>query len=331
MEITGQILKENREKAGLTLNEVSLATKINVKILEAMENGQKKALPAMTFLRGFVIIYAKYLKLDEESILQTFYEEMGTSKPHKLRKANEVNGEDNKDVIFNPRSLASKFFAVTGILVLILLILFVRQIVNKYEKEAQIPPPEDIKEIVQQHVEIDAESNEDEKPNIIEKPVDIVETPAPAPTPVTAPAPPATIKPIEKVEKTVETNSPPAKPVLSEKILEAEKLVKKPVEKPTEKATEKVEKTIEANLKTKIPANPQEIIIEALDNTKLAITIDNKNKFDISLKASEIHVIKANSSIVLNLTDGGAVSLIHNGKRKGVPGDLGRSMKLDFP
>lgn len=77
--------------------------------------------------------------------------------------------------------------------------------------------------------------------------------------------------------------------------------------------------------------DPQEIIIEALDNTQFTFKIDDKDKKSISLKATEIHVIKANFSIDLNLVDGGAVNLIHNGKRKGVPGDLGRAISLKFP
>lgn len=72
MEVTGKIFKENRIKAKLTIDEVSLATKINVKVLNAIEEGNKENLPAFTFLRGFVRTYAKFLKLDEESIMNTF-------------------------------------------------------------------------------------------------------------------------------------------------------------------------------------------------------------------------------------------------------------------
>ncbi|MCM2281484.1 MAG: helix-turn-helix domain-containing protein, partial [Bdellovibrionaceae bacterium] len=81
MKTTGQILKENRERKGITLNEVALATKINVKVLTAIEEGDSDRLPTKTFLRGFVRSYARYLGLDEEAILSSFYEEMGSTKP----------------------------------------------------------------------------------------------------------------------------------------------------------------------------------------------------------------------------------------------------------
>src|SRR3954466_14004322 len=81
MKTTGQILKDNREKKGITLSEVSLATKISVKVLTAIEEGQTDRLPTKTFLRGFVRAYARYLNLNEEMILNSFYEEMGSTKP----------------------------------------------------------------------------------------------------------------------------------------------------------------------------------------------------------------------------------------------------------
>ncbi len=79
MKITGQILKENRERRGVTLNEVSLSTKITIKTLTAIEDGNPMNLPPKTFLRGFVRSYAIFLGLDPDEILKTFQEEMGST------------------------------------------------------------------------------------------------------------------------------------------------------------------------------------------------------------------------------------------------------------
>jgi cytoskeletal protein RodZ len=72
MKLTGQILKENREKKGISITEVALATKINARSLLAMENGDAEGLPPKTFLRGFVRAYAAYLGLDVEQILASY-------------------------------------------------------------------------------------------------------------------------------------------------------------------------------------------------------------------------------------------------------------------
>jgi cytoskeleton protein RodZ len=82
MKITGQILRENRERKNISISEVALSTKINGRTLTAMEDGNLDQLPPKTFLRGFVRAYATYLGLDVESVLSTFFEEMGTTKPN---------------------------------------------------------------------------------------------------------------------------------------------------------------------------------------------------------------------------------------------------------
>ena len=81
MKITGQILKENRERKSISISEVAIATKINVKTLQAMEDGDVENLPPKTFLRGFVRSYAGYLGLDIDPIMNTFQDEMGSTKP----------------------------------------------------------------------------------------------------------------------------------------------------------------------------------------------------------------------------------------------------------
>ncbi len=60
MKKTGQLLKDKRESANLSLSEVALATKINPKILTAIELGEEKNLPAKTFLKGFLRSYALF-------------------------------------------------------------------------------------------------------------------------------------------------------------------------------------------------------------------------------------------------------------------------------
>src|SRR5581483_5797725 len=81
MKRTGSLLKEKREAAKLSLSEVALATKINPKILTAIEEGDETRLPAKTFLRGFVRSYAQYLRMDVDEVLRIYQEEVGASAP----------------------------------------------------------------------------------------------------------------------------------------------------------------------------------------------------------------------------------------------------------
>src|SRR6478609_378936 len=89
MKKTGQLLKDKREAAKLSLSEVALATKINPKILTAIENGDEAGLPAKTFLKGFLKAYAIFLKIDPEQVLRSYQEEMGAPAPkieHEINK-----------------------------------------------------------------------------------------------------------------------------------------------------------------------------------------------------------------------------------------------------
>lgn len=76
---------------------------------------------------------------------------------------------------------------------------------------------------------------------------------------------------------------------------------------------------------------PQEVIIEALDKVVVEYAIDGGPKNSISLLAEKIHTFKAKKNISLSFSDGGSVNLIHNGKDKGVPGNLGQPYVVSFP
>ena len=60
----GAFLKRGREARGLSLGEVSRATKIKERSLELVEAAALDALPAPVFVRGFVCAYAREVGLD---------------------------------------------------------------------------------------------------------------------------------------------------------------------------------------------------------------------------------------------------------------------------
>lgn len=68
----GEHLKRERELRGVTLEEISMATRIATRFLQAIENEQWERLPGGVFNRGFVRAVARYLGLDEEDILAEY-------------------------------------------------------------------------------------------------------------------------------------------------------------------------------------------------------------------------------------------------------------------
>jgi len=70
----GQALREARTERGIVLSEVERVTKIRVKFLRAMEEDRWDELPAPVYARGFLEIYARYLDLDAEALVEQYKE-----------------------------------------------------------------------------------------------------------------------------------------------------------------------------------------------------------------------------------------------------------------
>lgn len=74
-----------------------------------------------------------------------------------------------------------------------------------------------------------------------------------------------------------------------------------------------------------------EIIIEALDNVSIDAQVDDEGSKKLSLRAEQVQNIKAKRKAVLRFSDGGAVNIIVNGIERGVPGDLGKPVRVELP
>jgi len=74
----GERLKRERELREVTLEEITSATRIGSRFLEALENEQWEKLPGGVFNRGFVRAIARYLGLNEEALLGEYDLAYGT-------------------------------------------------------------------------------------------------------------------------------------------------------------------------------------------------------------------------------------------------------------
>lgn len=73
-------LKAARRKKHLTLSQAEEETKVRVKYLEALEDGNFADLPADVYSVGFLVKYAEFLNLDKEEILASYRRERGYQK-----------------------------------------------------------------------------------------------------------------------------------------------------------------------------------------------------------------------------------------------------------
>ena len=68
----GKTLKQVRERMGVELQTVSKETKINIKILEWIEEETFEKLPALVYLKGFLKSYAQSLGLDPQKVTEEY-------------------------------------------------------------------------------------------------------------------------------------------------------------------------------------------------------------------------------------------------------------------
>jgi cytoskeleton protein RodZ len=86
----GDQLKREREMRGVSLEEVSAATRIGTRFLEALEKEQWDQLPGGVFRRGFIRSVARYLGLDGDALISE-YELQTKDIPKDHASANRLN------------------------------------------------------------------------------------------------------------------------------------------------------------------------------------------------------------------------------------------------
>lgn len=374
MKQTGEILKQAREKANLSVSEVALATKINPKILTAIENGDSAHLPAKTFLKGFVRSYALYLKMDVEDVMKVFQAETGNTpapviNPEVIRAQNEAvaaqapakaESQSSKRRIGDDETFPGlRAMAVTVIVVLIGVIIGVRELIEKYQREkvvetsaeikvSPLPPntppitpspapqtaetkTEEVKITDEKSVEAksaEAKSTEakpaetkpaDVKPADVKATVSVTTVPATAPVPAPTAATPPAPTPAP-------TPAPAATPVA------AAPAPAPAVPSAPDPKKEEAKKEVAESVKPQsaIKAAKTEIILEALDKVDVKFKVHGQAKI-VSLAPTQVHTIFADEPMTLDFSDGGAVNIILNGRERGVPGDLGKPKQVQIP
>src|SRR5262249_2252522 len=81
-EFTGALLRQIREARGVDLNAISQRTKIAANHLKAIEDESVKLMPAMVYVRGFLVEFARYLRLDVSRVLDTYLPRIRVVRTH---------------------------------------------------------------------------------------------------------------------------------------------------------------------------------------------------------------------------------------------------------
>jgi cytoskeleton protein RodZ len=80
----GEHLKREREMRGVSLEEISAATRISTRFLDAIEREQWDQLPGGVFNRGFIRAIGRFLGLDEDSLVAEYALETRDAAPPRI-------------------------------------------------------------------------------------------------------------------------------------------------------------------------------------------------------------------------------------------------------
>ncbi|HAS88660.1 MAG TPA: DUF4115 domain-containing protein [Desulfovibrio sp.] len=205
----GSRLKDERERQGLTMEQIMEITKVSRVNINAIESGNRKEFPHEVYAKGFIKTYAKALGLDAEEIGEEFSRIIGTSVSESANETEEVAQPD-----YGPGPKKSSAGTIMLVLILIGIVggLVYYLHVNSYFSTQKDAQPE---VVVEETVKEDSAppAPEVETPVVEEKSETVASAPVETEMPVTETAP---VKP--KVEEAGEGPVAAESPVVAEHI-----------------------------------------------------------------------------------------------------------------
>lgn len=115
----GEDLKRERELRDISLREISEATKISMRILEAIERNNYKMLPGGIFNRNFIRAYAQFIGVDPEGAVNKYCQQSTTVAEETIPRFQPLTGETNRTEWFSRKRLI--IYAIVLLILLSLL------------------------------------------------------------------------------------------------------------------------------------------------------------------------------------------------------------------
>ncbi len=298
----GLRLKQEREKQAVTLDDISLTTKISTRMLRALEEEKFDQLPGGIFNKGFIRAYARCLKMDEDQAIADYLAATGASLPGKESEHDnqppvleppsraEVREQLREELSGRPEGAAGLPWGTLAVVLLVVALGFAAW--GFYSQQSQKTNRNSV---------APAASSPDAVPASVAEPP----SPQPASNSSTPPAEvPPTGQPTVPSSTSVEPSQTPA--------------AVPPVSTPAPDQS---------------PA-PQTagftVRIKARQDSWLSISVDGEVSTKSILSASTEKSVRATSEVVVRAGNVGALDIEFNGKKLPVQGDVGEAKTLTF-
>ena len=287
----GAQLKQERERQGITLEDISVSTKIGTRMLRALEEEHFDQLPGGIFNKGFIRAYARCLHMDEDQAIADYLAATGAGP-----LAKKAENDDQAPLLDPPsrddNATAGLPWGTFAVVLLIIALGFGAW--GFYSRESQ-------------------KTTRDSAPPA-------VNSPNPSPAATTEPSPPEQ-KPAESVNSSTPSHKPaeqlpttPARPSTPSQ----------PVSAPGPTSADSAPKPA-------IPANGTfQVLIKAREDSWLSVSVDGEIVTRALLSAPAQKSVRAEKEIVIKAGNVGALDFEFNGKKLPTQGDYGEVKTLTF-
>lgn len=158
-ESAGSLLRQGREKKGLSVSGVADAQHLRPAIIQAIEDGDYQQIDSELFLKGYVRAYAKQVDLDADSVVAVLDREL---EPLRLKKAEALEANPLVD-IERRRRQKRRFAKILIVLVAVLVAAYlVLRFIDDGTSDTEAPPVQEQEQ--QQDPEQDAGSLQEPEP-----------------------------------------------------------------------------------------------------------------------------------------------------------------------
>jgi cytoskeleton protein RodZ len=290
----GAQLKQERERQGVTLEEISLTTKIGTRMLRAMEEDHFDQLPGGIFNKGFIRAYARCLSMDEEQVIADY---MTATGPTPLARKSESN--DQAPILEPPSregNPADPGLPWGSFAVVLLIVALGFAAWGFYSRESEktardSPPPAAT------------------PPNV-------------SPATTADPSPPPEKKPAESVDASATSAKPDEPPVATKPA--AEPTPSQPTGTPAPTSTA-------SQARPAAPAGGTFLVsVNAREDSWLSISVDGEIVTRALLTAPGRKSVRAAREIVIRAGNVGALDFEFNGNKLPTQGDYGEVKTLTF-
>ena len=114
----GEKLAKKRISLGFDIRDIEKAIRIRARHIEAIESGNYTGLPPNVYVRGFIMNYATFLKLDPDKVIKLYERERGlVESAKKVKSGSTASGINSPKLIITPKTIT--VFLVTLFFLLI--------------------------------------------------------------------------------------------------------------------------------------------------------------------------------------------------------------------